>query len=84
MCARKSSTVLKERLKCIRANPNIKTIEEEFTIKDSIKQLKSRIFNVEEDLAKFGGITIQNKLLIMKNELKELENKLALEVVVKK
>lgn len=61
--------------KRMKRNKEISKLKEKEKLDFKIGQLKSRIFNCEKDLEKFGeNVFISNKLSIMKTQLEELQN----------
>jgi redox-regulated HSP33 family molecular chaperone len=74
MCGRRQSTIARERAGKISMGRIPKIREDDFTLKDKIDQLKSRIKNVEYDCNNgFPNEAILNKLYCMRKQLKEME-----------
>jgi hypothetical protein len=75
---RKSSTLMKERLKSLRKLQLEKKPEEQLGLEDEIKQLESRIHICQKDLDLFpNNSAIINKIQIMEEQLSNLKLKLA-------
>ena len=70
------------RLQNLRNNPTKHVVEGDDTT-DKISRIKSRIFNCNADIVKFGdNYVIKRKLYFMREQLKELEAKLQNEKIV--